>query len=1102
MDKSARPLRVVRFDDFEVDLRAGEIRRRGLKIKLQEQPFRVLAMLLDQPGEVVTRVELQKELWPAETFVDFDHGLNKAINKLRGALRDSAENSRFVETVGRRGYRFRGQIETPFQSPPPAPLAGENLHSIAVLPFRNINGDPEREYLSDGITESIINTLSQLPELRVIARSTVFRFKDKEVDLRSIGRELNVQAAVVGRLVQRGKNLVIGVELVDVHNGWQLWGENYNRVSSGIFAMEEEISKEICQKLHLRLTGKDKKQLAKRYTQDAEAYGDYLKGRFYCNQMTKEGIKKGVEFFKKATNKDPRYALAYAGMADAYCMFAFFDLLSPAEVMPKAKEAALRAVEIDDNLAEGHASLACIKESYDWDWPAAEKEFLRALELNPNYAVAHRWYADFLTAAGRTEEAAREIQKALKLDPLSVVINNELAWNYYMARQYDLAIEYSQKTIEMEPNFGPAFLILGMACQHTAKHNQAVTFIKKANELMGGPPSSLACLGFAYAMAGRRNEAVAMLDQLVEMSKGSHVSPHWLAIVYAGLGETDSAFECLERCHSLHDVWLIFLKAEPCFDILRSDHRFSDLLRRVGLQSTDFSAELPSPSTEGPQRHGFPGPIAPSSPPLGGRLLPEKIRLAVLPFQNLSADPEQEYFSDGLTEEMISQIGCLNPQRLGVIARTSVMQYKGVKKGIDCIGRELQVDYVLEGSVRRAENRVRITAQLIQVKDQTHLWAESYERELADILVIQNEVASRVGRSMAFELLPEVKALAGTARIPTAHEAYLRGRFFWNLRSEAGMTTALQCFEQAIEQDPNYALAYSGMSDCFAVLGWLGLLQPKEAAAKAKAAALRALKIEESLGEAHYSLAKSLHYDWNWGGAEKEFKMGIELNPNYATGRQWYAQYLSVTGNHLAAVAEAKVAQDLDPFSLIINAILGVCLFNAGQYERAIEQYQQALAMDAKFWVAHLYLGEAYLQKRMYADALTELQKSRELSGGNPEGLPFIGRVYAESGKRQLVHKVLRELNELSQKRYISPTGNALIYAGLGDKVQAFAQLAKAFKERDRKLDLLRVSPFLDCLRSDPRFEDLLRRVGLPMQCKNQPRIHHSQPTKTSGKSE
>ncbi len=373
MAESSESTRAFRFGAFEADLRAGELRKNGLKVKLQEKPFQVLAALLECPGETVSRGELRAKLWPADTFVDFDHSLNTAVNKLRAALGDSAGRPRFVETLGRRGYRFAAPVvsmgATSRRSQPAAPI-----ESLAVLPFENGSGDPEAEYLSDGITESIINSMSQLPRLQVMARSRVFRYKGRGLDPQAAGRELNVRAVLTGRVVQRGDTLTIRAELMDVAEGWHLWGQQYNRRSADILVLEEEIARKISEKLRLKLTGEQKKQLGRRSTGNPEAYHAYLKGRYYGNQSTAEGLRRSIEYFQKAVESDPDYALAYAGLAECYSVLGVFGLLPPREVIPQVKTAAARALAADDGLAEAHTFLAVAGLFYDWDWTGAGGE--------------------------------------------------------------------------------------------------------------------------------------------------------------------------------------------------------------------------------------------------------------------------------------------------------------------------------------------------------------------------------------------------------------------------------------------------------------------------------------------------------------------------------------------------------------------------------------------------------------------------------------------------------------------------------------------------------------------------------------------------------
>jgi tetratricopeptide (TPR) repeat protein len=382
---------------------------------------------------------------------------------------------------------------------------------------------------------------------------------------------------------------------VEVRNGWQLWGEQYNRKLSDIFSVEEEISREISDKLRIRLTGEDRTRLAKRFTRSAEAYGDYLKGRYCWNKMTEGSLRESIGFFEQALEKDPGYPLAYAGLADSYVLTAFMGPVPPAEVMPRAKEAALKALALDESLAEAHAALASVRKFHEWDWQGAESSCRRALELNPNFANGHRMYASYLSAVGRHEEAVREILRAKELDPLSLVIGMEVAWHCYMGREYDRAIEHAMTTLEIEPAFPSAHHALGLAYEQKGSFDAAIASFEKAHAVSFGNPATLACLGHALAVAGRSAEAAALEQQLREMSGRAYVPPYYRVLVNAGLRRTDAAFACLEDSYQKRDLWLVWVRADPRLDVLRGDARFERLLRRVGLAGNGSTAGIGRP---------------------------------------------------------------------------------------------------------------------------------------------------------------------------------------------------------------------------------------------------------------------------------------------------------------------------------------------------------------------------------------------------------------------------------------------------------------------------------------------------------------------------
>jgi TolB-like protein/DNA-binding winged helix-turn-helix (wHTH) protein/Tfp pilus assembly protein PilF len=466
---------------------------------------------------------------------------------------------------------------------------------------------------------------------------------------------------------------------------------------------------------------------------------------------------------------------------------------------------------------------------------------------------------------------------------------------------------------------------------------------------------------------------------------------------------------------------------------------------------------------------------------------PNKIMLAVLPFENLSGDPAQEYFSDGLTEEMIAQLSRFNPEQLRVIARTSAMQYKGVAKSVAQIGRELGVDYILESSFRREGNRVRITTQLVRVSDQTHLWSQQYERDATGVLKLQEEVAGDVAAQIALKLNPPVPERPVATSNSAAYEAYLRGRFFWNKRSEQGHLKAIEYFEQAIAADPDYAQAYSGLADAYALLGSnpTRAITRQEAMSRARAAALKALEMDETLAEAHTSLAFVYwHYDWNWPAAEKEFQRALQLNPSYPTAHHWYAFYLMSQGRTEQSLEEIRLAQETDPLSLIINTDAAQLLYFAQRYDQAVSQARRALEMDPDFSLARLILMWCLMHQKQYAAALDEAKKGSDTLDANPSLKAYVAIGYAVTGQKAKAQELLHQLQAAAESQHTGELSMAIaqIYGALGEKDEAFAWLEKDFQDRDGGLVLLKLMPFFDSLHSDPRFADLVRRIGLSPQ--------------------
>jgi serine/threonine protein kinase/tetratricopeptide (TPR) repeat protein len=487
--------------------------------------------------------------------------------------------SHLSSSSGKRKTRT-SSAQTSALRPPRAPKI---IDSLAVLPFENAGGDPEHEYLSDGITGSLINILATLPKLRVMAQSTVFRYKGQKIDPQVIGRELNVRAVLTGRMMHSSGSLRIGTELVDVATGSQLWGAQYDRKSGDIFVVQDEISNEISGKLRLQLTRAEKKRLTRHHTEDAEAYRFYLKGRHHWNRWTEEGFYKAIEYFQQAVEKDPSYALAFTGLADSYVLLGWNSYLPPKEAFPKGKEAAMTALRLDPDLAEAHTSLAALLWLHDWQWEEAETEFKRSLELSPTYPTANHWYAEFVMTMGRHEEAVARMKKGQEFDPLSLIINVAVGWALYHGRSYDEAVAQLRRTVELDPNYPVTYWILGLLLRKISRYDLAIAEGEKAVTLSGGSPLMRAALACTLGTAGRTKEAREMLDDLTGLAKKTYVAPYFFAAICIGIGENERAMECLEKCYEEHSHWLIYLHLDPSMDSLRDNPRFQNLLRRVGL---------------------------------------------------------------------------------------------------------------------------------------------------------------------------------------------------------------------------------------------------------------------------------------------------------------------------------------------------------------------------------------------------------------------------------------------------------------------------------------------------------------------------------------
>ncbi|MBL8187402.1 MAG: winged helix-turn-helix domain-containing protein [Acidobacteria bacterium] len=577
-DTEAAMTRMYRFGDVVIDCARFCTIRNGQSEKITPRAFEVLLYLIEHRDRVVEKQELFAQVWKA-SFVS-DNALTRMIKEIRQVLGDEADAPRYIETVHRRGYRFIAELKD--ESPTGVPTRAPAFSSIAVLPFANLSGDPESDYLSDGIAESIINLLSSLPSLRVAPRSSSFRYKGQDAALEA-GRDLGVRAVLSGRVLHHSQMLIVKTELIDVAEDRQLWGEQYQQPFSDIFALQSEIARDISAKLQVKLTGEDQQRLTRRYEMNSEAYRLYLKGRYFWNRRP-GGLEKAIRYFEQSLELMPNCALTWSGLADCYSTLGSWEdgSVPPGDVMPLALAAATKALELDSELAEAHASLAYIKIHYDWDWEGAEQECREAIRLKPDFAGAHHWYSHLLVTQGRFAESLAASQRCLSLDHLDLIHNNHLGWHFYHARQYDAALAQHLKTLELDPHSVWPNCELGRTYEQKQMFAEAIESFIQASK-MTSSSFPVAGLGHVYGKAGQREKALEQLAILKQRAQKAYVSSYSLALIHIGLGEHELALDLLEQAYSERSGWMAYLGVDPRLDPLRTESRFHALLSRLEL---------------------------------------------------------------------------------------------------------------------------------------------------------------------------------------------------------------------------------------------------------------------------------------------------------------------------------------------------------------------------------------------------------------------------------------------------------------------------------------------------------------------------------------
>jgi len=985
--------------------------------------------------------------------------------------------------------------------------------SIAVLPFVNVNKDPDNEYFCDGLSEELLNALARIKDLRVAARTSAFSFKGKETTVREIGRALNVNSVLEGSVRRSGNRLRISVQLINCENGYQHWAERYDREIQDIFDVQDEITLAIVDALKVKLLRKEKDALLKRYTDNVEAYQLYLKGRYYWWNPAPDYFRRSREYFERAVDADPTYALSYAGVSSYYGFGSAWGMVPPDMGWPKATEANAKALALDNTLAEVHANEGGINMVLRRDFAAAEQNFDRALEINPGFQEAHYIYSFYLTIRGRFDEAIAEAQEALDLDPFSVRLNHHLGQTFFLARRYAEAINQYQQAIELDTSNPQLHESLAEAYEQQGLHDEAIGEWQNILRLEGDS-SGADSLRTIYANqgfeAGIKSIAKIKTGQLERKAvSGEYVPAIHLARAHLKLGNNDKALDLLTKACDERNVFPLLIEADPTYDRLRSDERFANLMRAANLAGkaavTDSKGtQLPITQTSvddnrtaqtetnnvSKRRITFllVGVVLALLAAVGAiaywqwtkRLSPIE-SLAVLPFRNETNNTDLDWLSEGMPDSLINSLSQI--PHLSVKSRSSVFRYKGRDVDAEKVASELSVQAVLEGRVLQHGSDLTISLSLVDGGSGNQIWGEQYDRNISQIVTLQNEIARDVSSKLRVRLsgADQQKLLKDYTANSEAYELYLRGRVHVFKLIPTEIRQGISDFEHAIQLDPNYALAYVGLSEANRSLAIGSEENPNEFLLRAKEASEKALALDDSLSEAHTDWAATVFwYDRNWSAAEEQYKRALQLNPRSVDAHIFYAHLLSNTGRHDEALSEIRRARELDPVNPFVGSLEGQFLLHAGRFDEALNKLKETSALAPGFWFPHVFASSAYIEKGMYAEAVAEAHRATELSNSQTVSLSFEAVALARWGKKTEAQTILEKMLKMGdgKDRWVPPSHIALIYAALGNNDEAFTWLDKAFEQHDPKLAFLKVERKWDPIRSDPRFAVVMKRAN------------------------
>ena len=993
---------------------------------------------------------------------DLDEIVMRALRKEPQWRYQSAEDLRNDISNYLEGRPVSFLPEVPFVPSLSISEPSPNENSLAVLPLKLFDLDQGSgsgpDYLGTGLADALIARLGGVRRFAVRPTSSVLRY-GTESDPLVAGRELGVAFVLDGRIKRAGDRIRVTVQLLNVNDGTAVWAGQFDERFTDVLSLEDAISENVAEALVPHLSGDERDRLTKRGTNNPQAHEAYLRGRFYWNTFTEDGFARAIVCYHQAIALDPNYAVAYAGVAAYYNWLGSFTVLPFAECSAAAYEAASTAVALDPTLAEGHAALGQAILCRDFAWARAERQLLKAIELNPDYSVPRVWYALQLGMEGRFTESLREAYIARDLDPLAVISRFSVAWCLYHARRYDEAHRLCRDTLDAEPQNMMMLYALSFALSRLGRHEEAIAAATKGVELLGKASHTLGRLGAAHAVAGDTAAAETVLKEMDAIAARRYISPYHQALVYCALGRLDESLDLLEKAREINDAKVLWLAVDPELDPLHGHPRFNDLLQKLNHRLASLPT-LPAHSHTGQES------------------------IAVLPFRVLTAIAENtgdEYLGVGLTDALITRLS--NVKRLIVRPTSSVLRYRGVAVDPLLAGRDLGVDYIVDGSLRRVGDHIRASAQLLNVGEGVTRWAEQFDEHATDVLQIEDSISEQVASALLPQLTRDEKkqlSKRGTEN-PEAFESYLRGRYYWNTYTVTGFAKALESYNHAIELDPDYALAYTGIADYYNWLGVFGIRSFAECSAAAKAAASKAVSLDPTVAEAHTALGfATVCHDFDWAVAEGQHRRAIEINPNYATAHHWYGFHLAMAGRFDESIREMSRARELDPLSPSIMQALAWVYYQARRFNESITTHRNMLGAVPDFSMGLVTLAWV-LRHVGHADEAVEVaQKAVALSEG-PLFLAALGATYAAAGRADEAREILEKLNEASRQTCSSPYHRALIHVLLREHEMALSLLREAYVVNDGWLVWLGVEPQFDPLRGEPEFEELLLKTRNPV---------------------